>query len=41
MYSHDLQIKYLQFRSSVEMNTDEEGMNRPDSIVMPTSADRS
>lgn len=30
MYSHDLQIKYLQFRSRVEMNPDEDGMNRPD-----------
>ncbi|EKN6415765.1 hypothetical protein DVQ15_15725 [Yersinia enterocolitica] len=30
MYSHDLQIKYLQFRSRVEMNPDEDGMNLPD-----------
>ncbi len=30
MYSRDLQIKYLQFRSRVELTPDEDGMNRND-----------
>ncbi|MDP9568363.1 UNVERIFIED_ORG: hypothetical protein J2806_004039 [Kosakonia oryzae] len=30
MYSRDLQIKYLQFRSRVELTPDEDGMNRHD-----------
>ena len=30
MYSRDLQIKYLRFRSHVELNPDEDGMNRHD-----------
>ena len=30
MYSRDLQIKYLQFRSCVGLTPDEDGMNRHD-----------